>query len=83
MDVSEELTLMMDAVSASEMSVIIYQTTQCNIPEDSHLYMHCHENLKSYQGRQNYFTPLIIVATGKTAEEISKDCFIWYLFQRL
>jgi hypothetical protein len=28
---------MMEAVSSSEMSVIIFQTTWCNIPEDSHL----------------------------------------------
>jgi hypothetical protein len=29
--------LMMEAVSSSETSVSIYQTTQGNIPEDSHL----------------------------------------------
>jgi hypothetical protein len=28
---------MTEAVSASETSVSIYQTRQCNIPEDSHL----------------------------------------------
>jgi hypothetical protein len=51
-DVSEELaasmlmvivTLMMQAVSTSEMSVSIYQTTQHNISEDSHLHTLCPE----------------------------------------
>jgi hypothetical protein len=40
---------MMEKVSFSETSVSIYQTTQCNIPEDSHLHTLHHENLKSYQ----------------------------------
>jgi hypothetical protein len=35
-DVSGRITLMMEAVSSSESSVNIYQTTRCNIPEDSH-----------------------------------------------
>jgi hypothetical protein len=30
--------LMMEAVSTSEMLINIYQTTWCNIPEDSHFY---------------------------------------------
>jgi hypothetical protein len=40
-DVSELLTasvLMMKTVSTSETSVNIYQTTRCNMPEDSHLH---------------------------------------------
>jgi hypothetical protein len=32
------LLMMTDAVSSSETSVNIYQTTRCDIPEDSHLY---------------------------------------------
>jgi hypothetical protein len=56
-NVSEELTasiirvmslLMMEAVSSSETSVNIYQTTQCNISEDSHLHTRRCENLKSH-----------------------------------
>jgi hypothetical protein len=40
---------MMEAVSSSKTSVNIYQTTQCNIPEGSHLHTcHC-KNLKSHQ----------------------------------
>jgi hypothetical protein len=31
------ITLMMEAVSMSETSVSLYQTTRWNIPEDSHL----------------------------------------------
>jgi hypothetical protein len=37
---------MMEAVRTSEISVNFYQTTQRNIPEDSHLHIHHHENLK-------------------------------------
>jgi hypothetical protein len=32
-------TMMMEAVSTSERSVNFYQTTQCNIPEDCHVFM--------------------------------------------
>jgi hypothetical protein len=41
--------LMVEAVSSSEMLVNIYQTIQCNIPEDSHLHIHHCENLSSHQ----------------------------------
>jgi hypothetical protein len=37
----------MEAVSTSETSVNFYETTRCNIPEDSHIHTHCRENLKS------------------------------------
>jgi hypothetical protein len=39
--------LMMEAVSTSETSVNIYQTTRCNIQEDSHLHTCRREKLKS------------------------------------
>jgi hypothetical protein len=42
------IALMMKAESTSETSVIIYQTTRCNIPEDSHLHTRRSENLKSH-----------------------------------
>jgi hypothetical protein len=42
------ITLMMEAVSSSETSPNIYKTTQCYIPEDSHLHIHHHENIKSH-----------------------------------
>jgi hypothetical protein len=38
--------MMMDAVSISETSVNFYQTTQRNIPEDSHLHTRRRESLK-------------------------------------
>jgi hypothetical protein len=38
----------MEAVSFSESSVSVYQTTQCNIPEDSHLHTRRRENLRSH-----------------------------------
>jgi hypothetical protein len=40
------ITLMMEAVSTSETLVNFYQTTERNIPEDSHLHTSHHENLK-------------------------------------
>jgi hypothetical protein len=50
--VSEVLTTSiitaMEAVSSSETSVNIYQTTRRNIPEDSHLHARRRENLKSH-----------------------------------
>jgi hypothetical protein len=56
-DVSEELTasifktmsvLRMQAVSCSETSVSVYETTRRNIPEGSQLHSRRHENLKSH-----------------------------------
>jgi hypothetical protein len=38
----------MEAANTSETSVNIYQTTRCNIPEDSHLHSRRRENLKSH-----------------------------------
>jgi hypothetical protein len=45
---------MMEAASTSEKSVIFYQTTWRNIPQDSHLHARRHQNLKSE--RQNLRT---------------------------
>jgi hypothetical protein len=42
-DVAMSIALMMEAVSTSETCVSFYQTTQCNIPEESTV--HCRENL--------------------------------------
>jgi hypothetical protein len=41
--------LIMEAVSISEKFVNFYQTTQRNIPEDSHLHTRSRENLKSHR----------------------------------
>jgi hypothetical protein len=49
----DESSLMMEAISTSEMSVNVYQTTRRNIPDDSHLHT-CRENLKS-QSDTKYF----------------------------
>jgi hypothetical protein len=44
----EALTLMMEAVRTSEISMKLYQTTQHNIPEDGHLHVHHCENLRAH-----------------------------------
>jgi hypothetical protein len=43
-----ELVVVMEAGGSSETLVSFYQTTWCNVLEDSHLHTHCHENLKSH-----------------------------------
>jgi hypothetical protein len=50
---------MMEAVSSSETSVSIYQATQRNIPEDSHLYSRRREILKSHVA---HWLALVLVA---------------------
>jgi hypothetical protein len=42
------IALMMEAVSACETSVDIYQTTRCYIPEDIHYHIRLPENLISH-----------------------------------
>jgi hypothetical protein len=42
------IDLMMEAARTSETLVNFYQTTRHYNPEDSHLYTHRRENLKSY-----------------------------------
>jgi hypothetical protein len=68
-DVSEVLTvlhqlipLMMEAVSTSETSVNLYETTRRNIPEDSHLHTRRHQNLK-YQavGLDHVIASVVII----------------------
>jgi hypothetical protein len=49
------ITQMMEAVSTSKTSINVYQTTRCNIPEDSHPHTRRCENLKSHQGASNVY----------------------------
>jgi hypothetical protein len=46
------ITLMMEAVSTSEMSVNFYHTKLRNIPEDSHIHTHRRQNLKYHHGNE-------------------------------
>jgi hypothetical protein len=50
------IVLMMEAASTSETSVNVYQTTRCNIPEDSRLHIRRRENLKSHLIVQPVYT---------------------------
>jgi hypothetical protein len=43
------ITLIMDAARTSETLVNVYQTTQRDLPEDSHLHIHCCENLQFHR----------------------------------
>jgi hypothetical protein len=45
----------MEAARTSEVMADFYQSTWRYNPEDSHLYAHCHENLKSYKGIRFFF----------------------------
>jgi hypothetical protein len=46
MDITSIITLMMGAVSSSEITVNIDQAAHCSIPEESRLHTQCSENLK-------------------------------------
>jgi hypothetical protein len=50
-----DVALMMEAASTPETSVNFYQTIWCNIPEDSHLHTHHHENLNLIEIYLSFF----------------------------
>lgn len=55
---NNDITLMMEAVSISEMLDSLYQSTWHKINEEIHLHICCHENLKSQeilQGSSKHF----------------------------
>jgi hypothetical protein len=59
---------MMEAISSSEPSVIIYQTIRRSIPQDNHLHSRRHDNLKSHQENTN--TLLRIKQTEKFSTNV-------------
>jgi hypothetical protein len=49
----------MEAVNTSEISIKIYQTTHYNMPDDSHLHIHCCENL--YSHLYSFFNEMLFI----------------------
>jgi hypothetical protein len=66
---------MIEAASTSKMSVIFYQTTQCNNPEDTHLHSCHHENLKSHH--ENLLHALQIIP-----QLLQFGCLVMFAFCR-
>jgi hypothetical protein len=60
---------MMEAAMISETSVNFYQTTRRNILEDSHLYTHRRENLKSYKVSLSLQLPACLEKGTKAKKE--------------
>jgi hypothetical protein len=62
------ITLMMEAANTSETSVILYITTQSNIPENSYLYTCYHENLKSHKNTYHPFKSKVMCSVHKQVQ---------------
>jgi hypothetical protein len=61
---------MMEAVSSSETPVNVYQTTQCNIPADSHLHTRRRENMKSHKLKNDGHNKQHLLYPVPTQQEI-------------
>jgi hypothetical protein len=71
------IMLMMEAVSISETSVNLYQTTWYNIQEDSHLHTHCCENLKSHLKITKIFAGSPVYIKKRDARVFFPDMIIY------
>jgi Na+-translocating ferredoxin:NAD+ oxidoreductase RnfG subunit len=71
------ITLMMKVVSSSAMSVIAYQTTQWNIPEDSHLQKgYCLKMGLKEEKSQNHSPLSVINVPCFRMASIGKNCIL-------
>jgi hypothetical protein len=59
-------TVTMEAAVSSE-TLVVYQNTQCHIPEDSVLHSHCHGNLKSRSAYIYFIFRLLSFTVYKTS----------------
>jgi hypothetical protein len=76
--VALHLTFVVATVRCSETSVNIYQTTLCNIPEDSHFHTRCHENLNLTYIRMRFL--LILQHTDVKISSVKPQfafCLLW------
>jgi hypothetical protein len=66
------IALMMEAVQTYETLVHSYQSTRRYNPEDSHLYIHGRENLRSYKVEVIFAGEVFILCHFKICERVVK-----------
>jgi hypothetical protein len=71
------VALMMEAISTSEMSVSMYQTTRRNIPEDSHVHTRRRENLKYHLVWNSFWVQNFLMSPAREQEQFSTLTWIY------